>query len=185
VQALSRKNIFFHEGAIHVAPAKVPRLNRHSYLRHDTFGFPVSGVSETPGLELFHLQEQPEEEKMLSVEEAASHLGLRPDTVRRKIRTGDIHAIRIGRVYRLEWRDVWACEDGPMPKRARVTRYQDPLLCKKGIAGALRVSVRTVERWIDDGLPTRNVFGVVRFNPHDVTDWLKLRGIDLPSGWWT
>ena len=122
---------------------------------------------------------------MLSVEEAASHLGLRPDTVRRKIRTGHIDAIRIGRVYRLEWQDVWACEDGPMPKRARVKRYQDDLLSKKAIAGALRVSVRTIERWIDEGLPTRNVFGVVRCNPHDVIDWLKLRGVDLPPEWWT
>jgi len=122
---------------------------------------------------------------MLSVEEVATHFGLRPDTVRRKIRAGEIEAIRIGRVYRLAWPDVFACEDGPMPKRARITRYQENLLCKKNIAGALRVSVRTVERWIDDGLPTRNVFGVVRFNPHDVTDWLKLRGVDLPPGWWT
>jgi excisionase family DNA binding protein len=122
---------------------------------------------------------------MLSVEEVAKHFGLRPDTVRRKIRAGEIEATRIGRVYRMVWPDVWACEDGPMPKRARVTRYQDPLLCKKRIAGALRVSVRTVERWIDDGLPTRNVFGAVRFNPYDVTDWLKMRGDDLPHGWWT
>lgn len=122
---------------------------------------------------------------MLSVEDVADHFGLRPDTVRRKIKAGEIDAIRIGRVYRLAWQDVWACEDGPMPKRARIPRYQENLLCKKNIAGALRVSVRTVERWIDDGLPTRQVFGVIRCNPHDVTDWLKLRGVDIPAGWWT
>ncbi|GGH40230.1 DNA binding domain-containing protein, excisionase family [Cribrihabitans marinus] len=121
---------------------------------------------------------------MLSVEEVANHFGLRPDTVRRKIRAGEIEATRIGRVYRMAWPDVWACEDGPMPKRALIRRYQDNLLGKKVIAGALRVSVRTVERWIDDGMPTRNVFGAVRFNPHDVTDWLQLRGVDLPHGWW-
>ena len=57
---------------------------------------------------------------MISVEEVANHFGLRPDTVRRKIRSGEIDAIRIGRVYRLAWPDVWACEDGPMPKRARL-----------------------------------------------------------------
>lgn len=122
---------------------------------------------------------------MLSVEDVASHFGLRPDTIRRKIRKGGIDAIRIGRTYRLAWPDVWACEDGPMPKRAGITRYQDDLLCKKAIARALRISVRTVERWINDGLPTRNVFGAVRCNPHDVTDWLKLRGVDLPPVWWT
>lgn len=36
---------------------------------------------------------------MLSVEEAANHFGLRPDTVRRKIRSGEIDAIQIGRTY--------------------------------------------------------------------------------------
>ncbi len=121
---------------------------------------------------------------MISVEDVARHFGLRPDTIRRKIRKGEIDAIRIGRVYRLAWPDVWACEDGAMPKRATIPRYQDDLICKKTIAGALRVSVRTVERWINDGLPTRNVFGAVRCNPHDVTDWLMLRGVDLPQGWW-
>ncbi|SEM81087.1 helix-turn-helix domain-containing protein [Palleronia pelagia] len=121
---------------------------------------------------------------MLSVEDVAEHYGLRPDTVRRKIRAGELDAIRIGRTYRLNWPDVWACEDGPMPKRARIPRYQHRLLCKKTIAGALRVSVRTVERWIDDGLPTRNVFGAVRCNPHDVADWLALQGVNLPAEWW-
>jgi len=121
---------------------------------------------------------------MLSVEEVAKHYGLRSDTVRRKIRAGEIEALRLGRVFRLAWPDVWACEDGPMPKRARIARYQEDLLCKKTIAGALRVSVRTIERWIEDGLPTRNAFGAVRCNPHDVTDWFKLQGVDLPQGWW-
>lgn len=121
---------------------------------------------------------------MLSVEEVAKHYGLRPDTIRRKIRTGEIEAIRLGRTYRMSWPDVWACEEGPMPKRAQASCYQDDLLCKRTIAGALGVSVRNVERWIADGLPTRNVFGTVRCNPHDVTDWLRLRGADLPSGWW-
>ena len=121
---------------------------------------------------------------MLSVEEVAAHFRLRPDTVRRKIRAGEIEAIRIGRVYRMDWPKVWACEDGPMPKRARITRYQDELLSKKDIAAALRVSVRTVERWIEEGLPTRNVFRTVRCNPHDVTDWLILQGVDLPQRWW-
>lgn len=122
---------------------------------------------------------------MLSVYDVAAHFGLRADTVRRKIRAGEIEAISFGRVYRLSWPDVWACEEGPMPKGARQARYQEPLLSKQVIAGALRVSVKTVERWIANGLPTRKVFGATRCNPHDVSDWLRgAMGIVLPADWW-
>ncbi len=122
---------------------------------------------------------------MLSVEHVANHYGLRPDTVRRKIRAGHINAIRMRRSYRLDWSDVWACEEGPMPKGARIRRYQDRLLKKKEIARALGVSARTVERWIAGGLPTRAVFGAVRCNPHDVADWMRqAMDVDLPDGWW-
>tara|TARA_R110002012_G_scaffold312953_1_gene524141 strand:+ start:413 stop:784 length:372 start_codon:yes stop_codon:yes gene_type:complete len=122
---------------------------------------------------------------MLSIEEVARHYGLRPDTVRRKVRDSEIDALRIGRVYRLDWRDVWACEEGVMPKGPREGRYKEPLLSKRRVAVALRVSTRTVERWIALGLPTRNVFGAVRCNPHDVADWLKLSmDIVLPADWW-
>lgn len=122
---------------------------------------------------------------MLSIEEVARHYGLRPDTVRRKVRDGEIDALRIGRVYRLDWRDVWACEKGTMPKGPRESRYKEPLLSKRRIAAGLRVSPRTVERWIALGLPTRNVFGAVRCNPHDIADWLKLSmDIILPTDVW-
>ena len=122
---------------------------------------------------------------MLSVEDVARHYGLRPETVRRKVRAGEICAIRMCRNYRLDWRDVWACEDGPMPNGAQIARYQDRLLSKKEIASALGVSVKTVERWIGNGLPTRAVFGAVRCNPHDVTDWLRaVLDIRLPDDWW-
>lgn len=122
---------------------------------------------------------------MLSIEEVANHYGLRPDTVRRKIRQGQLQAIRMRRVYRLDWPDVWSCEEGPMPRGGRVSRYLDRLLSKKIIAERLGVSVRTVERWIADGLPTRAVFGAVRCNPHDVSDWLRMAmDIELPEDWW-
>jgi len=121
---------------------------------------------------------------MLTVAEVAKHYSLKPDTIRRKIRKGAIDAIGFGGSYRLNWPDVWACEHGPTPKGPRISRYQDDLLSKTEIANELIVCVRTVERWIAEGLPTRNVFGRVRCNPHDVTDWMKLRGINLPADWW-
>lgn len=72
-----------------------------------------------------------------------------------------------------------------MPKGVRVARYQDRLLPKKEIACSLGVSVRTVERWISDGMPTRAVFGAVRCNPHDVADWLRTAlDVHLPGDWW-
>lgn len=121
---------------------------------------------------------------MLTVEEVAEHFRLRPDTVRGRIKSGELPAVRIHREYRLEWRDVWACEQGPVPKGPREARYRVPLLTKKHLATALKVGMRTVERWIAAGLPTRNAFGAIRMNPHDVEGWFKARGVTLPPDWW-
>ncbi|WP_417525587.1 hypothetical protein [Marinovum sp.] len=43
---------------------------------------------------------------------------------------------------------------------------------KKTLAAKWGVSERTVERWIADGLPTRNVFGSVRIAPTDAEKWM-------------
>ncbi|MFC6643897.1 MULTISPECIES: hypothetical protein [Sulfitobacter] len=44
---------------------------------------------------------------------------------------------------------------------------------KKALATKWQVSERTVERWIVEGLPTRNVFGSVRIAPEDAVDWTE------------
>lgn len=122
---------------------------------------------------------------MLSVQEVATHFGFRPEAVRTRINSGELRAFRVNRSYRCEWPDVWACEEGPAPRPQQPERYQAPLLSKKELAARLRVSVRTVDRWLQGGLPTRNVFGRVRVNPHDAEDWLRLcQGTELPEGWW-
>lgn len=117
---------------------------------------------------------------MLTVRATALHFGLAPATVRRKILCGELRAERINRNYRVRWEDVWSCERGPMPRCGTRARYQLPLIDKVQLSHVLNVSVRTVERWLAGGLPTRNVFGSVRMNPVDVQDWLALRlGLDL------
>ena len=122
---------------------------------------------------------------MLTIGEVASHWGLKAATVRGKIKGGELAAIRINRQFRVDWKDVWRCEQGAMPRSRQVARYEADLLSKKRVAQALNVSVRTVERWLAEGLPTRNVFGVTRMNPHDVEDWFRSHfGTVLPSGWW-
>jgi hypothetical protein len=54
-------------------------------------------------------------------------------------------------------------------------KYKKSLLTKEEIAARYRVSVRSVERWVAAGLPTRNVFRSIRFNEDDVADWLAIR----------
>lgn len=121
---------------------------------------------------------------MLTVEQLSKHFKLSPTTVRRKAALGEIPSVRIGREYRFEWPDVWACERAKTPRAANEARYKLDLLEKGAIACSLAVSVRTVERWIADGMPTRNVFGSVRCNPIDVSEWLRGRGTDVAEGWW-
>ena len=120
----------------------------------------------------------------LTVEQAAKHFKLSAATLRKKIQANEIEAFSVGRQYRFTWASIWACESGHLPRIGNHARYKENLLAKLDIALALQISVRTVERWIFDGMPTRNVFGSVRLNPHDVTDWLRGRHIDLPDGWW-
>ena len=90
---------------------------------------------------------------MLSVQDVAAHYGFRPDTVCARIRSGDLPALTINRSYRSQWPDVWACEEGPMPRPQQAERYHVPLLANEDLAGRLRVSVRTVDRWIAERPP--------------------------------
>lgn len=68
-----------------------------------------------------------------------------------------------------------------MPRRKSQKRYEDALIAKSRVAFACEVCIKTVERWIDAGLPTRNVFGSVRMNPWDVQEWLERTfGMEVP-----
>jgi len=122
---------------------------------------------------------------MLTVKDTAEHFNLTSGTIRSRIKSGDLPAQRINRNYRLEWENVWACERGPMPKGQRLERFRKPLMSKINVAEKLRVSVKTIERMIGDGLPTRNVFGSVRINPDDARDWIHAsREFELAEDWY-
>lgn len=119
---------------------------------------------------------------MLTTTAVAHHFALTPTTVRRKVRDGEILATLVHRDYRFTWDNVWACERGPMPKRGVLDRYKAPLLTKEHLASTTAYNLRTIERWIEVGLPTRNVFGSVRINPFDAQDWLRTaRGFEIES----
>jgi DNA-binding transcriptional regulator LsrR (DeoR family) len=60
-----------------------------------------------------------------------------------------------------------------MPHGKRVELYKAQLLTKKALAAKWGVSERTVERWVEMGLPTRNVFGSVRIAPTDADEWMQ------------
>ena len=109
---------------------------------------------------------------MLRTIDVANHWNLSSKTVSRYVQDGQILATRVNRDYRVTWESVWACERGPMPKNGVLDRYKTPLLTKADLARATAYHLRTIERWIEDGLPTRNVFGNVRVNPYDAQDWL-------------
>ena len=88
--------------------------------------------------------------------------------------------MKVGGRYRFTWDAIWACERGPRPPGALAGRYKTVLLTKRDIAQAMRVGVRTVERWMRDGLPTRSVGGNVRFNRAESASWIRGRfGIDV------
>jgi hypothetical protein len=109
---------------------------------------------------------------LLTTQDVADHYSLSPRTVRKHLVEGALHGVRINRDWRCRWLDVWAAERGPTPRGDRAAAYRLPLLCKAALGAKWHVSERTVERWIAQGLPTRNVFGSVRIAPIDAQEWL-------------
>ena len=57
-----------------------------------------------------------------------------------------------------------------------MSRLEDALLTIRELAGLLRVSQKTVRRWMTaEGLPSIRVGRLVRFEPGDVSRWLSAR----------
>lgn len=116
------------------------------------------------------IQQQP----LLNIIEVAEHYQLKPATVRKMVRDGALAALRIARDYRVCWQSVWACEEGPTPQCVeQENKYRLRLITKTDLAESMNVSLRTVDRWVLSGLPTRNVGYNVRMNPVDAQEWLS------------
>lgn len=109
----------------------------------------------------------------LTVAAVADHYALTARTVRGHLHIGSLSGARLKGEWRCSWPDVWAAERGPMPQGARATRYKERLLKKKDLAAKWGINERKVERWIEDGLPTRNVFGSVRIAPVEAEAWME------------
>ncbi|TYB85214.1 helix-turn-helix domain-containing protein [Oceaniovalibus sp. ACAM 378] len=113
-------------------------------------------------------------ECLLTIADVSEHFRLRPATVRKYVRDGQVSGHLVGREYRFSWANVWAIEDGPQPRGTQQQeRYKLPLITKTDIAASMAISLRTVDRWIASGMPTRNVGNNVRLNPRDSQHWLK------------
>ncbi len=109
----------------------------------------------------------------LSVAAVADHYALAARTIRGHLQTGTLRGVRLRGEWRCSWPDVWAAERGPMPKDALAARYKERLMKKKDLAAKWGIGERKVERWIEDGLPTRNVFGSVRIAPVEAEAWIR------------
>ncbi|WP_176214459.1 AlpA family transcriptional regulator [Roseovarius sp. A-2] len=108
----------------------------------------------------------------LSVTDCARHFSFSERTVYEMIKSGELRAEKFGS-YLIAWPDAWACEQGPVPRPELYMRYMSDLLSRQALARRSGRSLRTVDRWLDSGLPTRNVRASVRVNPVDAAEWLR------------
>lgn len=115
----------------------------------------------------------------LTVRQLSAHWGVSERTVRNMIRSGALPAELFGQ-YWIAWPDIWAHEQGPRPRAGTQARYRTDLLTRHDLARMTGRSLRTVDRWLDAGLPTRNVGHAVRINEEDARAWLRARhGVGL------
>lgn len=118
---------------------------------------------------------------LLTVGDVSGRWQLGPRTVRDMIRSGALPSCRMGRTHRIRAADMWACEDGPFPRGPAQKRALKPLMTVCDIAAPLRVDIRTVERWLAEGFPTRNVGKNVLLDEDLARAWiLANKGLTLP-----
>lgn len=47
------------------------------------------------------------------------------------------------------------------------------LLTRKELAQALKVNIKTIYNWRQNGMPFKTIGGVIRFDPDEVTKWIE------------
>lgn len=120
----------------------------------------------------------------LSVKESAEHWAYSQKLVRNWIKDGTLTVRRLGPRIFIAWPEIWKHEKGTLPRPYSAARYRTPLLDKAMLASETKVSVSTVKRWMQAGLPVRYVgpAEAVRFNRYDACEWIKAnRGLDFPN----
>lgn len=117
----------------------------------------------------------------LTVADVARRWQLGARSVRDMVHDGKLPAVHRGGEYLIRAEDMWSCEQGPFPRGAAHSRQLDPLMTKCDVAFSIRCSVKQVERWIEAGLPTRNVGVNVLIDEEAARVWLRAcRGLELP-----
>lgn len=114
--------------------------------------------------------------EFITVLECARHWGVCTKTVYNMIKSGVLPATKFCGKHQIAWPDIWACEQGHRPRKRQQGRYKIDLLSREQMVERSETSLRTVDRWLAQGLPTRNVGTCVRVNPQDAADWLNARG---------
>lgn len=110
----------------------------------------------------------------LSVRGCARHWAVSQRKVYGMLKNGLLRAEKFG-TWEIAWDDVWALESGPVPRGERLALYRLDLLTRHSLAERLGCCLRTVDRYLEAGMPTRNVGGSVRISPVDAAEWLLPR----------
>ena len=117
---------------------------------------------------------------MLDIDDVSRHWKLSRATVRKHIASGHLKAVKIAGRYRMTWADVRDCENRKPPADAAPDRTRTGLMTKRDLSAVMGVSARTIERWMDAGLPVIPIGRTTRFDRSEVEAWMRARfGVDL------
>lgn len=93
-------------------------------------------------------------EEVLTAEEAAQYLRIHAETLRRKVREGEIPAVKVGRAYRFRKEDLerWLSFGSVLPTAGQREQWRNPSMPKRDHLRAIELSFLTprVQSWADE-----------------------------------